>query len=64
MKEYIVIGDYENHKGCLIYTCGVNRERAQRAFETAKLLPEYENYTNIRIEEIESKGAWWNQNCD
>lgn len=64
MKEYIVVGDYEEFKSCLIYVCGNSRENAQRAFEKAMLLPDYESYTNIHIEEVEPDERWWNKNCD
>lgn len=64
MKEYIVVGDYKEFKSCLIYVCGNSRESAQRAFEKAMLLPDYESYTNIHIEEVEPDERWWNKNCD
>ena len=64
MKEYIVVGDYKQFKNCLIYVCGHDAENAQRAFEKAMLLPEFEAYTNIHIEEVEPGERWWDKNCD
>lgn len=63
-KEYIIVGDYKQHKECLIYICGSAYERAERVLETTKVLPEYKDYTNIRIKEVETRDAWWNDNCD
>lgn len=64
MTEYIIVGDTEKHKDCLVYTCGTDRKVAEASL--AKLLNEpapdeyIAKHTNFRIEEVCSETAWWN----
>lgn len=64
--EYIIVGDTEKYTGCLIYTCGGSKERAEKALERILNNPtEYDlhcikGHKNLRIEEIPERECWWN----
>lgn len=67
MKEYIIVGDTEKFKDCLIYTCGVNKSTAEKVLNRILTNPTKDDlhgikgHTNIRIKEVESEKQWWNQ---
>ena len=64
--EYTIIGDTKKYGPCLIYACGKKRETAERVLDRMLNNPNaadiivMEGHTNIRINEIEEKQAWWN----
>lgn len=66
MTEYVIVGDTKNYIGCLVATCGINKEYANKILnrmmhnptENDKLL--CKGHINLRIEENESKDCWWN----
>ena len=70
MNEYIIVGDTENYKDCLIVVCGADKELAETVLKrmkenptnTEKLL--IRGHTNIRIEEITPEYCWWNDILD
>ena len=64
MKEYIIIGDTEKYKDCLVYTCGTKREVAERRLAEILANPTADDtlsrHSNFRIKEVEEKDQWWN----
>lgn len=64
--EYIIVGDTEKHKDCLVYTCGCDRKCAEKALDKLLNNPDStdlyfrRNHTNFRIEEVDSSKCWWN----
>lgn len=66
MTEYTIIGDTEKYGPCLIYVCGSNRAHAENVLKRMLENPDendrraMEGHTNIRINEVEEKQAWWN----
>lgn len=67
MKEYIIVGDTKEFKGCLIYTCGTSKEHAEEVLNKMLTNPSeqdkkvLEEHSNVRIAEEESENCWWNQ---
>ena len=65
-KEYIIIGDTDKYKDCLVYVCGESRENAERVLNrmltdpTKDDLANLAKHNNLRVEEVESKDCWWN----
>lgn len=64
--EYIIVGDTEKYKGCLVSTCGKEREWAEEVLRRMLTNPTVNDefltrgHTNLRIEEVEDKACWWN----
>lgn len=64
--EYIIVGDTKEYNDCLIYVVMGGRKHAEEVLNKMLNHPDehdkkqLEKYTNIRIKEIESKDAWWN----
>ena len=63
--KYIIAGDTEQYKGCLILSCGSDKEQAEATLERMLSDPTendkklMEGHTNIRIEETDKKDCWW-----
>ena len=68
MKEYIIVGDSEHYEGCLIYTCGADREKAEEYLDriiyspTDNDIKATEGMTNLRIKEVSEEEEWWSDN--
>ena len=71
--EYIIVGDsvkYPEHTECLIYTCGRDKEWAEKVLDRMLTNPndndklELENHRNIKVKEVNSKDCWWNYGTD
>jgi hypothetical protein len=64
--EYIIVGDTDKYKDCLIYTCGKSLEHARNVLDQMLNNPDendlksMEGHYNIRIKEVQSKDGWWN----
>lgn len=64
-KRYIIVGDTETSKGCLVMTCGASKERAEEVLNKLLSDPEeqdkrmIEGHTNLRVEEVDSSDCWW-----
>lgn len=69
-KEHLIVGDTENHKDCLIYRCGNNREDAEKILERLLNNPNNDDkfvskgHFNIRLKEIDNSECWWNDTRD
>ena len=65
MAQYIIAGDTEKYKGCLIYTCGSSIETAKKSLDrilnnpTKDDLFSIKGLTNIRILEEKEEDCWW-----
>lgn len=63
--KYIIAGDTEQYKGCLIMSCGSSKERAEDTLQRLLSDPDendkmmIEGYSNLRVEEVEQKDCWW-----
>ena len=70
MNEYIIVGDTEKYKGCLVTLCGTSLEHANKVLNRMVNNPSEhdkkisEGHTNLRIEEVEEKDCWWNHYHD
>ena len=70
MNEYIIVGDTENYKDCLIVVCGANEEHAETVLKRITENPTNNDkllirgHTNIRIEEVTPENCWWNDTLD
>ena len=64
--EYIIVGDTKNYEGCLICTCGNNKEFAEKVLVELRNptnemdKKRVEGHFNLRIEEVNSNECWWN----
>ena len=65
--EYIIVGDTEKYKECLIYVCGKNKEVAENALERIINNPNdndlklIKGHSNFKIKTVEDKDCWWKQ---
>ena len=63
---YIIVGDTEKYKDCLIYTIAGDRKFAEEVLERMKTNPSdldkvvMEHHTNVRIAETKPEEEWWN----
>lgn len=65
LNDFIIKGDSEQYKDCLVCVCGTSREVAEE--HLAKMLSNpsendkrlIEGMSNLRIEEVEEKDCWW-----
>ena len=70
MDEYVIVGDTERYKGCLLFTCGSSLEHATHVLERLLYNPSemdlelMKGHTNIRLEKCERKDCWWHWGCD
>ena len=70
MNEYIIVGDTEKYKDCLVCLCGVSLDRAKEILdrminnptESDKVISK--GHTNLRIKEVSEKSCWWNYGLD
>lgn len=68
--EYVITGDTEKYKDCLIYVIGESFDRAKEILNRMLNNPTENDKRvmngafNLRIEEVDKKDCWWNGNCD
>lgn len=68
--EYVIVGDTENYKGCIVYVCGVSEDRANEVLyrmmnnptENDKVISK--GHRNLRIERVPKEDCWWNGYLD
>lgn len=64
--EYIIVGDTEKYKDCLVYTVGKDRDHAEKVLQRMFTNPGpddlevLKDHTNLRIKEVKSSECWWN----
>ena len=69
--EYVIVGDTPEYKNCLVYVIGLSLEVVAEQVLNRMLNNPNENdkrlikdHTNLRIEAVDKKDCWWNDNCD
>lgn len=69
MSDFIIIGDTDKYKECLIYTCG-NKENAEKILYRMLNNPNendkkvMKGHYNFKIKEVPEEDCWWWHNCD
>lgn len=64
--EFIIIGDTDEFKDCLVYLCGT-KERAEEVLNKMLTDPSdndkymMKGHYNFRIKEVVSEDQWWNE---
>lgn len=70
MKEYVIVGDTKDYKGCLVCLCGCSIEHAKNTLSRMLSNPNdndkkiIEGHTNLRIKTIKEEDCWWHHGCD
>ncbi len=70
MTEYIIVGDTEEYKGCLVCLCGNEYDHAKDVLHRMLNNPNpndkmlKKGCTNLRIKEVVSEDCWWHYGCD
>ena len=68
--EYIIVGDSEKCKGCLLYCGFKEKEQAERVLNRMLNNPTrgdeqiMRGKSNIRVQEVASEACWWNDKYD
>lgn len=68
--DYIVVGDTEKHKDCLICLCSSNKKHAEQVLERMKNNPTdndlklIDGAVNLRIKLVNPDDCWWRYGCD
>ena len=68
--DYVIIGDTERFKDCLVCVIGNDVVKALEVLNRMLNNPtehdkrRMSGHTNFRIEFVEEKYCWWNYNCD
>lgn len=63
--EYIIVGDTEKYKACLVCLAGNTLEKAEQILERMLNNPTendkrlMERHTNLHIKPVEDKDCWW-----
>lgn len=63
--EYIIIGDTEQFKDCILYVCGKDKEKAEESLQRMLNSPtdndKYitEGHYNLRVKEVPKSKCWW-----
>ena len=64
-SDFIIVGDTEKYKGCLVFVAGRTEERANEVLERMLNNPTENDkrlmagHTNFRIKEVPAKDCWW-----
>ena len=70
MGEYIITGDTEQFKSCLVCLCGKSLDNAKQILNRMLNNPTSSDkrimngLTNFKIEKVDEKDCWWKDNCD
>ena len=69
MSDFIIVGDTEKYKECLVYVC-FTKENAENILKRMLNNPtESDNvlmkrHTNLRVKEVPDESCWWRHGCD
>ena len=69
-KEYIIVGDTEEYKGCLVYVGFHSQESAEQVIQRILTNPTENDkrvtkgHSNLRVKEVNSEDCWWNYGTD
>jgi hypothetical protein len=69
MNDYVIVGDTQEYKGCLVCIC-FTLENANKVLhrmlndptDNDKIL--MKGHSNLRVEEVPEDECWWRGNCD
>ena len=68
--EYVIAGDTEEYRDCLVCVVGASFDVAKYVLNRMLNNPtEHDQlitkgHTNLRIEKVHKDDCWWNYNCD
>ena len=68
--EYIIVGDTEKYKDCLVCVCGSDKEDAERALNRMLNNPTdndkrlMERHSNLKVKKVHKDSCWWRYGCD
>jgi hypothetical protein len=68
--EYVIVGDTEKYKDCLVCVAGRIYEKAEEILNRMLNNPTENDkrlmvgHKNLRIEFVEERYCWWNYCCD
>lgn len=57
--EYIIIGDTDQFKDCLICLAGRDGSHAEQ-IRLGVITSQSDRYSNIRVKKVKSSECWWN----
>lgn len=64
--EYIIVGDTENYKECLVCLAGWDKDNAEERLNQMLTNPTendralMKGHSNFKVVAVESKDCWWN----
>lgn len=67
--EYIIVGDTDKYKECLIYVC-FSKENAEKVLDRVLNNPTEDDlrmtkgHTNLKVIGIPDRDCWWNYGTD
>lgn len=70
MNEYIIVGDTEKFKDCLVYVCGKSIDHANNVLNKMLTNPDdndkkvMKGLSNFRVIEVLEEDCWWHGNLD
>lgn len=70
MCKYVIVGDTDIYKNCLIKVCGSSHSNAAKQLEDMLNNPTendvrlMEGHYNFRISQVPIDKCWWLNNCD
>lgn len=70
MNKYIIVGDTDKYKDCLICVCGSSEEIADKTLQRMVNTPTDNDkkliagHHNLRVLITHEDGCWWQNNCD
>lgn len=68
--EYVIKGDTERFKDCLVFVCGSSEERANEILNRMLTNPNdndkrlIKGHSNLRVTKVQKDFCWWNKGCD
>lgn len=66
-SDFIIVGDAEEHRECLVCVAGRTKERAEEVLNRMLTNPTendkriMERHNNFRIKEIAAEDCWWRE---
>lgn len=70
MREYIIVGDTEKFKDCLVYVCGASLEHANDVLNKMLTNPDdndkkvMKGLCNFKVKAVPEEDCWWHGNLD
>ena len=70
MNQYIIVGDTDKNKECLVCICGSNEDKAKERLTQMLTNPSDSDkhimagHSNLRVMEVKREDCWWLNGCD